>query len=301
VASADPSVGGLGCINVASSDVKCADSDKSDFRRVDHGCLAGTHWNGTACVANPVGDPTCTVDHNPRVPGCQSSGPIYGGPRGGHYPGTWGGPRIDGRYLWLDQNLSLDVCSDSTYGGWYNRNLSHRDGFLRLLGGNPNARWMQLHSSSCTNQVSVSNDGQCVTYRTDAVRYGNELNANRRDWSGLRLRLLSSHRGWNGSDLNVLSLSERNDWNRFSSLDRARFNNYNRVYSQLRTVCSDPTPPVTIIQQVAPISDTTPADPAPASGDDGASKPLTNSAVPSGPVQTGGDSAAWVLAHARAV
>lgn len=268
-------------------------------------CPDGQHHDAAGlCVPNGVGDPACTVDHNPRVPGCQNSGPIYGGHG---YPGTWGGPRIDGRYLWLDQNLSLDVCSDSTYGGWYNRYSSHRDGFLRLLGGNPNARWMQLHSSSCTNQVSVSNDGQCVTYRQDALRYGNDLNANRRDWSGLRLRLLSSHHGWNGSDLSLLSLGERNDWNRLSGLDRQRFDNYNRVYSQLRTVCNDPNPQVVILQAPAAVTYAAPAADPSASGNDGASKPLAsaplNSALPAPSVapSNGGVETAFVLAHARAV
>jgi hypothetical protein len=225
-----------------------------------------------------------------------------GGGYGGHYPGAWGGPRIDGHYLWLDQNLGLDVCSDSNYGGWYSRNSSHRDGILRLLGGNPNLRWAQLHQSCGNSGVSVSNDGQCVTFRTDALRYGNDLNANRRDWSGLRLRLLQSHHGWNGSDLSLLSLGERNDWNRFSSLDRQRFDNYNRVNSELRTVCNDPNPQVVIVQAPAAVtySDPTPVAAAPSDAD-GASKPLASSPVPLGAVQTGGDSAAYVLAHARAV
>jgi hypothetical protein len=267
----------------------------------------GAHLGLGGTVGGPQID--CTVGHHRVGNHCVPDG--VGFPHDGHgYPGTWGGPRIDGRYLWLDQNLSLDVCSDTTYGGWYNRNSAHRDGFLRLLGGNPNARWMQLHNSSCGSGVSVSNDGQCVTYRQDALRYGNDLNANRRDWSGLRLRLLSSHHGWNGSDLSLLSLGERNDWNRLSGLDRQRFDNYNRVYSQLRTVCNDPNPQVVILQAPAPVTySAAPADPSATapSADDGASKPLAsaplNSALPAPAVapSNGGDSPAFVLAHARAV
>jgi hypothetical protein len=244
-------------------------------------------------------------DGDHHGPGGNFPGHGVGGGYGSHYPGAWGGPRIDGHYLWLDQNLGLDVCSDSNYGGWYSRNSSHRDGILRLLGGNPNQRWAQLHQSCGNSGVSVSSDGQCVTYRTDALRYGNELNTVRRDWSGLRLRLLSAHRGWNGNDLNVLSLSERNDWNRFRGLDSQRYGDWNRSWGQLQTVCSDPTPPVVILQSVAPVSDTTPADvapatdPAPAVTTPAPSGVSAGSAVPSGPVQTGGDSPAYVLAHAR--
>lgn len=319
VASAAPSRS-ISCVGADATSTSCVPTTPNGHKLP--ACTITTPAAGAGCsdtlgghlgvgldvdLGGTVGGPQidCTVGHHRVGNHCVPDG--VGFPHDGHgYPGNWGGPRIDGRYLWLDQNLSLDVCSDTTYGGWYNRYSSHRDGFLRLLGGNPNARWMQLHSSSCGSGVSVSNDGQCVTYRQDALRYGNDLNTVRRDWSGLRLRLLSSHHGWNGSDLSLLSLGERNDWNRLSGLDRQRFDNYNRVYSQLRTVCNDPNPQVVILQAPAPVTYAAPvADPAPAavapSASDGASKPLASSPVPSGSVSTGGDSPAYVLAHARAV
>ncbi len=238
--------------------------------------------------------PPCTVDHNPHAPGCQNTGPIYGGPRGGQW-----NDRLDGRYFRLDRGPALDVCDSgaSNYDVWLNRNGSYRDRIVRQLNAQ---RWNDLRRADC-GAVSVSNDGQCVTFRQDALRYGNDLNANRRDWSGLRLRLLSSHRGWNGSDLNVLSLSERNDWNRFSSLDRDRYNNYNRVYSQLRTVCSDPNPPVVIVQAPAAVTYTAPA---PADNSAAAAPQSSGSLPANAPAaapNTGGWDIAAVLAHARAV
>jgi len=207
--------------------------------------------------------------------------------------------------LWLDQNLSLDTCGYGDYNTFLLRNGVHRDGILRLLGGDPQARWFALHQGCSNGGVSVSNDGQCVTFRADAQRFGDELNGVRRDWGGLRLRLGQLHQGFNGTNLDLLSLSERNDWLRLRNLDGQRFGDWNRTLGQLRTICNDPNPPVVIVQ--APVAY---ADPAPApSGNDAAANPaplaspapVASGPVPSGPVQTGGDSAAFVLAHNRAV
>lgn len=254
-------------------------------------CPTGQHHGpGGVCVADGAGQGN----------GGSHNWPGNGGPRGHGYPGTWN-DRLDGRYFRLDQGPALDVCDSgaSNYDVWLNRNGSYRDRIVRQLNAQ---RWNDLRRVDC-GAVSVSNDGQCVTFRQDALRYGNDLNTNRRDWSGLRLRLLSSHRGWNGSDLNVLSLSERNDWNRYVGLDRDRYNNYNRVYSQLKTVCNDPNPQVVIVQAPAPVTYAAPAAAAP-SGNDAAAAPApasTTGSIPSGHYEGGGNSVAFTLAHARAI
>jgi len=273
--------GGLGVHLDAGLDVGGNLNDPQIF------CPLGTHRVGDHCAPGPI-------------VGCSGNNVRCGNP-GFPWGGPWGGPRTFGHQLWLDQNLSLDTCGYGDYNTFLLRNGVHRDGILRLLGGDPQARWFALHQGCNNGGVSVSNDGQCVTFRTDAQRFGDELNGVRRDWGGLRLRLGQLHQGFNGTNLDLLSLSERNDWLRLRNLDGQRFGDWNRTLGQLRTICNDPNPPVVIVQ--APVAY---ADPAP-SGNDAASNPpaaapLTSPGpVPSGAVQTGGDSAAFVLAHNRAV
>jgi hypothetical protein len=295
-----PAQGILGCAQIASPDAKCDNSVKSEnLRRVDHGCLAGTHWNGTACVPNPVGDPTCTVDHNPRVPGCQNSGPIYGGHPGGGYGGNWhpglpwGGPSLYGHQLWVEANLGLDICGyGNSYDTFLNRNLRYRSTIDRLL---DRGRWQSLYSSDCNSGLAVLPGGLTLVN-------GNLLN----------LSLL----GLNGAG--TVNVCDYPDYNVFNSRFGGRFGNRwdsvrNRfgsngfnVYRQLRVNarCTTIVMPssTTIVQAPNTTVEAAPADP---SGSEAAAAPapLASAQLPANaPVKApneGGWSAAAELAHAR--
>jgi len=237
------------------------------------------------CVAigtTTVADPTCTVDHNPRVPGCQNSGPIYGGGNNGQW-----NDRLDGRYFRLDRGPALDICDSgaSNYDLWLNRNGSYRDRIVRQLNAQ---RWNDLRRADCG--VVVSNDGQCVTYvqARDSIRNWNN------DYNRLR--------GVYDGNFDRLNAADRDNLRRlWDNASRYR-GQWDSTLSRLRTVCQDNTPTVTIIQAPpvilqapAPVAAPAPVYSAPApSGVSGGS-------VPSGNYNGGGWSVGFVLAHNRAI
>jgi hypothetical protein len=229
-----------------------------------HPCGPGTHWD-------------------PRDNRCEDNrgGPVYGG---GH--GTWN-DRLDGRYFRLDRGPALDICDSgaSTYDLWLNRNGSYRDRIVRQLNAQ---RWNDLRRADCG--VIVSNNGDCVTYVTarDSIRNWNN------DYNRLR--------GVYNGDFNRLNATDRDNLRRlWDNASRYR-GQWDSSLSRLRTVCQDTTPTVTIIQAPpvvlqapAPVAAPAPVYSAPApSGVSGGS-------IPQGSVNTGGWSAAFVLAHTRAV
>jgi hypothetical protein len=133
---------------------------------------------GTA-IAQETPDPTppaCTVDHNPRVDGCQNSGPIWGGPRHGQpgihhgspwYPGLPGNfPRLINN-TYLPVNLlglvgvgNVDVCTYADWGAFDRfgvRHWANRWGGVRgHFGPNPAATWLALRqAASCGSTVVV--------------------------------------------------------------------------------------------------------------------------------------------------
>jgi hypothetical protein len=300
VASAAPSL--LDCNGVLAS-AQCGNSVKDNARRVDHDCAAGTHWNGTACVANTPG----TGD--PRGHG---NWPGNGGPRGGNYghgfgfpiggyqglPGLLNGNLLNLQLLGLTGVGNVSVCSyptwDSfnTYGGRYG---SRWGGVRGHFGGNPAAAWAQLRAQAACNAAVVNGLSGLTLVDGSYLNLGGEFGT-----------------------VNVCSFSTFNDFgsrfggrfgNRFNGV-RGRFGgNPLSAWNQLRNQASCGSTVVvipsstTVVQAPAATAEALPADPSTTapSADDGASKPLASSPVPSGPVQTGGDSPAYVLAHARAV
>lgn len=275
----------------------------AELRRGDRACAVGTHWNGTACVANPVGDPTCTVDHNPRAPGCQDSGPIYGGPRSGHVGGNWhpglpwGGPTMYGHQLWLNANLGLDICGfGNSYDMFLNRNTVHRGDIDRYLG---RSRWQSLYTSDCGNSsITVLPNGLGLVN-------GNLLN----------LQLL----GLQGAG--TVNVCDYPDYNLFNSHFGSRFGNRwdsvrNRfgtrgfdVYRQLRVNarCTTVVMPssTTIVQDPNTTYSASPTTD-PSSGDAGVSDAPASSTplpaiAPAKAPSAGGWDTASMLAHARVV
>jgi len=193
-----------------------------------------------------------------------------GFPGGGN--GTWN-DRLDGRYFRLDRGPALDVCNSdySTYDMFLSRNGSYRDRISRQLNAQ---RFADLRRADCG--VVVSNNGDCVTYATarDSIRnYGLAYNRYRSQYGGNWGRLNTHDR----SDLSRLySLNHRyvsEGW------DQSRLSN-------LRTVCQDNSPTVTIVNEAPPatIINSAPAASAPTYS---SSSPQV-STVPSGPAQTGG-------------
>ena len=201
----------------------------------------------------------------------------------GHNNGSWN-DRLDGRYFRLDRGPALDICDSgsSNYDVWLNRNGSYRDRIARQLNAQ---RWNDLRRSDCAGTV-VSDDGQCVTYVTarDNIRnYTNDYN---------RLR------GVYNGDFNRLSRTDRDNLNRLYSLSNRYRNDWNTNLSKLRTVCQDNTPPVVVINE-APTAAVTVTQSAPAPVY--AAPAPTSGSIPSGSVNTGGNSVAFTLAHARAI
>jgi len=123
----------------------------------------------------------------------------------------------------------------------------------------------------------ISNDGQCVTFTTQATQYGNQLNDGRRNYNDLVRRYLALHNN-NGA---ALTPAEIADIQRARNLDANRLGDWNRSYGQLQTVCNNPTPPVQIINEVP--APTQVAAPAPV-----ASAPSPVYVYPRGAPNTGG-------------
>lgn len=249
----------------------------------------------------------CTVDHNPHAPGCQDSGPIYGGPRGGGYGGGYGGswhpglpwggsPTLYGHQLWLNANLGLDICGyGNSYDTFLGRNLVHRSDIDRYLG---RSRWQSLYSSDCNSNLAVIPGGLTLVN-------GNLLNLSLLGLQGAGTVNVCDYPSY---DIFNSRLGGRYG-NRWDSVRNRFGGNAFNVYRQLRVNarCTTVIVPssTTIVQQPAQTLEAAPStDPAPAvapSADDGASKPMASGPVPSGAVQTGGDSIGFVLAHNRAV
>lgn len=276
----------------------------------------GSTVGGSTVVTDPTTTVTpvpCTVDHNPRVDGCQNSGP-FNGPRrgnnggvfghngglGGHWiPGgniPWGGPTLYGHQLWLQANLGLDLCGfGSSYDGFISRNSVHRSDIDRYLG---RARWQSLYTSDCANSIAVVPNGLSLVN-------GQFLNL---DLLGLQGGGLQSVCAFPSYDVFNSRLGGRfgSRWNSVRGHFGANgFNEFRELRRQAQCTIVTVPSSTTIVQQPAQTLEAAPStDPAPAvapSADDGASKPMASGPVPSGAVQTGGDSIGFVLAHNRAV
>lgn len=279
--AATPAPSILDCAQVLSTGAKCDSttdlnakvesntdanvlSDSAKFAAITEAqCIAkGNDWRW---------DPTpapgrCVPDRNRS-----GHGPVFG-----HPPvlgGSWN-DRLDGRYFRLDRGPALDVCDSgySSYDLFLSRNGSYRDRISRQLNAQ---RFADLRRADC-GSVVVSNDGDCVTYATarDSIRnYGLAYNRYRSQYGG------------NWSRLNT---HDRSDLSRLYSLNHRYVSegwNQSRL-SNLRTVCQDNSPTVTIVNEAPPatIINSAPAASAPAYS---APSPQV-STVPSGPAQTGG-------------
>ncbi len=304
-----PSV--LDCVN-ALGNLNCDRTTNNDFRhgtttctppqvfdpRVHHCVTPGT---GTPTCALPqVLDPIANICVDPRAGGHYPPGGWGGGVGGGHWiPGgniPWGGPTLFGHQLWVEANLGLDICGyGNSYDTFLNRNLRYRSQIDRLLDRN---RWQSLYSSDCNSGLAVLPNGLTLVN-------GNLLN----------LDLL----GLNGAGtVNVCDYPDYNVFdNRFGSRFGSRwgtvrnrfggnaFNEFRQLRVNARCTTVVIPSSTTIVQAPNTTYNAAPADP---SGNDAASNPpatapapLASGPVPSGAVQTGGDSAAFVLAHNRAV
>jgi hypothetical protein len=203
-------------------------------------------------------------------------GPVFGG---GH--NNWN-DRLDGRYFRLDRGPALDVCSADTYSVFLSRNSVYRDRISRFL---DDRRFTDLRRADCG--VVVSNDGDCTTVTTYYNNYRNSVNR----WNDLSRRyntrdLVQRYRG----DLDS------------AARDRLRWaNEFNRTRSTVHTTCNVPTTLNTIVVQAPPVTYALPAAPAPAPVAAPAPSSVSGGSIPQGSVDTGGWSAAAVLAHNRAV
>lgn len=310
--AAAPAPSLLDCVQPLSPHANCDNSARDNNLRGSHTCVSPqvfdprthrceTPGSGTAptCTPPQVLDTVLNICVDPRAGG-HTGGPWGGGYPGGGYGGNWhpglpwSGPSLYGHQLWVEANLGLDICGyGNSYDTFLNRNLRYRSSIDRLLDRN---RWQSLYSSDCNSGLAVLPGGLTLVN-------GNLINLDLLGLQGGGLQSVCSY-----ADYNVFSDHFRGRFgNRFDSV-RNRFgsNGFN-VYRQLQNNARCTTivmPSSTTIVQ-AP-NTTVEAAPAPAvsdpgTGDLGASKPLAAGPVPSGAVQTGGDSAAFVLAHNRAV
>lgn len=262
---------------------------------------------GVASAAPPVGctdhDATTACTWPTHVPHPGGAGDHHfpgGGPLGGGWrPGAnipWGGPTLYGHQLWLQANLGLDICGyGNSYDTFIGRNSVHRSDIDRYLG---RARWQTLYSSDCNSGLAVVPNGLSLVN-------GNLLNLSLLGLSGAGTVDVCDY-----PDYNVFSSRYGGRFgNRWDSVRNHFGSNGFNIYRQLRVNARCTTVMVpsstTIVQQPAQTLEAAPStDPAPAvtpSADDGASKPMASGPVPSGAVQTGGDSIGFVLAHNRAV
>lgn len=239
--------------------------------------------------------------------------PIPGGPRGGNYghgfgfpiggyqglPGLLNGNLLNLQLLGLTGVANISVCSyptwDSfnTFGGRYG---SRFNGVRGHFGRNPIGAWEQLRAQASCGAVPVNGLNGLVLVDGSYLNLGGEFGT-----------------------INVCSYPSWNDFgSRFGGRFGSRFNglrgrfggNPLGAWNQLRNQASCGTTVVvvpsstTVVQAPAATAEALPADPSTTapSADDGASKPL-NSALPAPAVapSNGGDSPAFVLAHARAV
>jgi len=155
----------------------------------------------------------CVGDQAPNIPGCQRGGPVYHGP------------------VYRD-------CNDARGHGYYN---------VRRGDSRYNDSWDRNRDGVACDDgdlVVVSNDGDCVTYATarDSIRnYGLAYNRYRTQYNG----------DWSRMSRNV---HDRDDLARLYSQSRRYSNegwNQTRL-SNLRTVCKDTSPTVTIVNEAPP-------------------------------------------------
>lgn len=129
---------------------------------------------------------------------------------------------------------------------------------------------------ACDNDdVIVSNDGDCITYRTA------------RDSVYNYSRTYTDYRNRYNNDWNRLSNSERDNLRRLWEGDRRYRGDWDRL-SNKRTICQDTTPPVTIINEAPPPSVIITQAPAAGNPVPYGSGGGQVSKVPSGGAQTGG-------------
>lgn len=235
---------------------------------------------GVTAVA-PTTDPVpCTIDRNPRVPGCQNTGPIYGGPI--HHGGPWN-DRWDGgnRYIVLDGGPRLDLCSYRDYNDLLGRNTVYRDRFGRMFGADPVRRFGD-YRRSCGNTTVVVNNGDCNSVTTYYTNYRNSVNR----WNDLTRRynnpgLFNSHRG----EFDTI-YRDRQRW-------QGLFDQHRR---SITTVCSAPQTLNTIVVQAPPVVYTAPAPVVAPAATESTPAPVVDSApvqnpqvytVPKGSADTG--------------
>jgi hypothetical protein len=237
-------------------------------------------------------------------------GPIPGGPRGGGFgfpiggyqglPGLLNGNLLNLSILGLSDGGTIPVCQYQSWNDFQTFGTGRfggRFGGIRgHFGGNPNAAWEQLRAEAACGAVPVSGAQGLVLVDGQYLNLGGEFGVQ-----------------------DVCSYNTFNDFSsRFGSRFGGRFNSLRgrfggnplSEWSQLRrqASCGNTVvvvPSSTTVVQAAPTTvEAAPADPgttAPAAGDDGASNPQplasspTPGPVPSGAVQTGGDSPAFTL------
>lgn len=198
-----------------------------------------------------------------------------------------------GHQLWLNANLGLDICGDTSYDRFLSRNMVHRSDIDRYLG---RARWQTLYSSDCNSSLAVIPGGLTLVN-------GNLLN----------LSLLGL------SDAGTVNVCSYPDWttlnSRFGSRYGSRWDsvrnrfggNAFNVYRQLRVNARCTTVMVpsstTIVPQPNTVYNASPTtDP---TGNEAASDPAPAASLPAiapakAPSAGGWDSAS-LLAHARVV
>lgn len=226
-------------------------------------------WQGV-CVALTVdvhvggngNGADCPGDRYPNLNGCQHTGGGVG------LPGR-GLPQYRDCNDYRSHGIRDIRRGDSRYVDSWDRN---RDGI------------------ACDDgDVVVSSDGQCVTFLNDNRNYGNQYN------SAYNVRL-DRARSINSDGGRAITARERRDIEDAADLRDFR-NRWTSSRDSLRTICNDPTPPVTIINEApaaAPVTVTAAPPPPPA--------PVTSSgggSLPAGHYNGGGWSTAFTLAHAR--
>jgi hypothetical protein len=161
----------------------------------------------------------------------------------------------------------------------------HRHG-IRELSRNDvryDARWDRNHDGwACRNDdVVVSENGDCVTYRTTNRDYGTRYNN--------RVRDLTNDARRSNSDGGTTVTND--EWRRIQNAQDVRDyrNRWTSSRDQLRTVCNDDSPEVVIVDKPDPVVVTTTPAPAP----EPISNPIPRSSsgqvsrMPSGPADTG--------------
>jgi len=245
-----------------------ADTARRSVPSTEAECIArGSDWRW---------DSTPAPGRCERIRTGPGGGPIGScpGDRYPNVPGCQRGDRYDGpRYGSCAEYNRYGVYDLRRGTNWYNQ------------------AWDRNNNGIACDQgdVIVSSDGQCVTFLSDNRNYGNLYNRDYPVWDRLNGRSLRREN---------LSLSDRRDLERLSRQLNDYRGRWTSSRDQLRTICQDNTPPVTIINEAAPI---TYAAPAPAVAAPATPSAVSGSSIPQGSVNTGGDSVAFTLAHNRAV